>query len=109
MFAGDLGTRDLVQNCVEVWRGTADFPCEGATLPSFIPGLDSSDHYAFRQYGWPAIVVSDTGPYRSKEYGLPEDTADHLNYPVMAKAATRLVKLVERLAQTGTAGVAALN
>jgi Zn-dependent M28 family amino/carboxypeptidase len=109
MFSGDLGTRDLVQDCVEAWRGTADFPCEGVTLPGFIPGLDSSDHYAFRQYGWPAIVVSDTGPYRSKEYGTPEDTADHLNYPVMAKVVSRLVKLVERLAQTGTAGVASLN
>jgi Zn-dependent M28 family amino/carboxypeptidase len=109
MFSGDLGTRDLVQACIQTWRGMADFPCEGVTLPGFIPGVGSSDHFAFRQNGWPAIVVSDTGPYRSKEYGTPEDTADHLNYPVMSKAASRLVKLVERLAQTGAAGMASLN
>jgi len=65
-----------------------------------VPGIGQSDHYAFRQNGWPAIVVSDTGPYRNKEYGTPEDTADRLNYQVMAKAAARLVMVIERLAQS---------
>jgi Zn-dependent M28 family amino/carboxypeptidase len=109
MFAGDIGTRDLVQTCIETMRGFNDFPCEGVTLPGIIPGTGSSDHSAFRQNGVPAIVVTDTGPYRNTKYATPDDTVDHLNYAMMAKVVTRMTKLVERLASSGTAGVGSIN
>jgi Peptidase family M28 len=109
MFAGDIGTRTLVQTCIETMRGMNDFPCEGVTLPGLIPGMGNSDHYAFRQSGWPAIVVTDTGPYRNKAYGTPDDTADHMNYPMMAKAVVRLTKLVEKLASASTPGIGSMN
>lgn len=109
LFAGDIGNRQLVQTCIETMRGMADFPCEGITLPGFIPGMGTSDHYAFRQNGWPAIVVSDTGPYRNNVYGTPNDTVDHLNYKMMAKVVVRMTKLVEKLATSGTAGVGSIN
>ncbi len=102
LFAGDLGARQLVQTCTETMRSAGGMPCEGATLPGFLPWLDKSDHYAFRQNGWPAIVVTDTGPLRNSEHGLPTDTPDRLSYDRMGIAAVRLVKVVQRLAQSGS-------
>jgi Zn-dependent M28 family amino/carboxypeptidase len=109
MFAGDIGTRSLVQNCVEQMRTVGGFPCQGITLPGFIPSLDNSDHYAFRQNGTPAIVVTDTGPLRNKDHGTPNDTADQLNYDAMARLSTRLAKVIERLSQAGAVGSNVVN
>jgi Zn-dependent M28 family amino/carboxypeptidase len=109
LFASDLGSRQLVQTCVEVLRSAGGMPCEGATLPGFLPWLDKSDHYAFRQNGWPAVVVTDTGPLRNSEHGLATDTPDRLSYDRMGIASVRLLKLVERLAQAGAASGVTVN
>jgi len=109
LFAGDIGARKLVQACVSTMRANGGFPVEGITLPGVVPGISKSDHYAFRQNGWPAIVVTDTGPFRNPDDGQPSDTPDRLNYDRMAVAWTELVKLVEKLAQAGTPGVSSLN
>jgi Zn-dependent M28 family amino/carboxypeptidase len=109
LFVGDIGSRQLVQTSVEMVRAAGGFPCEGITMPGLLPWLDGSDHHAFRQNGWPAMVVTDTGPLRNHEHGTPSDTPDRLNYPRMGVAWSRLLKLVERLAQAGTAGVSVMN
>jgi Zn-dependent M28 family amino/carboxypeptidase len=100
MVAGDLGSRDLVRSSVTLLRTVGNFPAQGITVPSFLPWFDVSDHVAFRQHGWPAIAITDTGPYRNKEHGTPDDTPDRLHYDKMAKATTAVLKLVEQLAKS---------
>lgn len=103
LFAGDFGSRELVQKCVETFRGGASFPCEGVTLPELVPGIECSDHAAFRKRDWPAVLVTDTGSLRNAEHGQMTDSPDRLNFDRMAKAAAGLVKVVEFLARKGTA------
>lgn len=109
LFAGELSSRDLVRTCVENFRATGGFPCEGLALPGLLPWIQRSDHYAFGQQGWPAVVVTDTGPLRNHEHGEMTDTPDRLNYGKMAKATLGLLKLVEKMAQRGASGVSVLN
>lgn len=109
MFAGDFGSRQLVQACVQNFRSQAGFPCEGLTLPEFLPWLAHSDHYAFRQHDWPALLVTDTGPLRNTEHGQMTDTPDRLNYNRMARATVRMVKLIEYLARRTSSGALVTN
>lgn len=102
LVAGDLKARDFVKSTVTTLRTAGNFPTQGLTVPSFLPWFDVSDHVAFRDQGWPAIVITDTGPNRNKVHGLPEDTADRLNYDRMAKALIAIEKVVDKLARAGT-------
>jgi hypothetical protein len=109
MFAGDFGSRQLVQACVQNFRAQGGVPCEGISLPSFLPWMAHSDHHPFRQNDWPAMIVTDTGTYRNTELGQMSDTPDRLNYDRMAKVTTRLAQIIERLAQKSAPGTGVLN
>lgn len=52
--------------------------------PASIPGMDLSDHTSFIRSGYPAIMISDTGFYRNKNYHSPDDTIDTINFKFMA-------------------------
>jgi len=53
--------------------------------PASIPGMDLSDHRSFVARGYPAIMLSDSGYYRNKNYHTPGDTPDTLNYNFLAE------------------------
>lgn len=48
--------------------------------PSFVTGIDFSDHLNYWPYGWPAIMVTDTAFMRNKNYHEDTDTPDTLDY-----------------------------
>jgi len=60
-------------------------PVYSINAPSFVPGIDYSDHRNFWHYGYPAVMVTDTAYYRNYTYHTPEDTADRLDYDRMAE------------------------
>jgi hypothetical protein len=67
-FIGNLGSRALVRQCIGSFRAHAQFPSEGGALPGCVPGVCWSDHWAFWQAGYPALMVTDTAPYRDVHY-----------------------------------------
>jgi hypothetical protein len=79
-FASDTRSRSLLRNAVSAFRKTGKLPCEGASLPSIIPGIGWSDQWSFWQCGYPAIMVTDTAPFRYPHYHEPTDTPDKLDY-----------------------------
>ena len=97
-FVGDLGARSLVRRSVELFRGHAKFPSEGVAAPGFIPGVSWSDHWSFRQHGYPALMVTDTAFYRYAHYHLPSDTPEKLDYLRMARVTLGLAALIKELA-----------
>src|SRR5699024_12360385 len=64
--------------------------------PWFIPGIDFSDHLNYWQHDIPAIMITDTAFYRNKQYHLPGDTADRLNYQKMAQVVDGVIRSEER-------------
>jgi len=58
-----------------------------------VPGIDWSDHWAFEQYGFPAMMVTDTAPFRYPHYHRPSDTPDKVDVESLA----RVVKGMERV------------
>lgn len=53
--------------------------------PASIPGMDLSDHQSFIKKGFPAIMLSDTGFYRNKNYHTEGDTEDIINYQFLVE------------------------
>ncbi|TAK81683.1 MAG: M20/M25/M40 family metallo-hydrolase [Betaproteobacteria bacterium] len=97
-FVGDLGARRLVRKAIASFRRNAAFPSEGLAAPSFIPGVTWSDHWPFRQHGFPAIMVTDTSFYRYAHYHLPSDTAEKLDYERLARVTLGLAGVLRDLA-----------
>ena len=58
--------------------------------PAFIPGVDWSDHWSFWQENYPALMVTDTAPYRYPHYHTLRDTPDKVDYERLARVVTGL-------------------
>ncbi len=99
-FVGNVANRGLVRRAVGLWRAEVAFPCEGAALPSGLPGVDYSDHRSFWTHGYPAMMATDTSFYRNPNYHTDRDTPDTLDYERMARVVDGLELVVQDLAQT---------
>jgi hypothetical protein len=92
-FVGMLNSRPLVQETMRSFRAHTQFPTIGGVSPGFIPGIAWSDHWSFAQYGFQAVMVTDTAPFRYPHYHRPTDTPDKIDYEKLA----RVVKGMERV------------
>lgn len=99
-FVGDLGARSLLRSAIGAFREAEPFASEGAALPSTFPGIDWSDHWAFREAGYPAIMITDTALYRDPNYHRASDTPEHLDYDALARVTRGVEAVVRRLATT---------
>jgi Peptidase family M28 len=69
----------------------------GLTL-SLLPGVDWSDHWSFRQAGYPAIMLTDTALFRDRNYHRPSDTPEQLDYLRLARVTRGIEAVVRQLA-----------
>lgn len=97
-FVGDIGARRLVRQAIGLFRKNAAFPSEGVAAPAYIPGVTRSDHWSFRDQGFPAIMVTDTAYNRNPHYHLPSDTPEKLDYERMARVTLGLAAVLRDLA-----------
>jgi Zn-dependent M28 family amino/carboxypeptidase len=95
---GNVGARQLVRRVVQSFRTREQFPCEGAAIPGAIPGVGWSDHWSFSQQGYPAVMITDTAPFRYPYYHTPEDTANQLDYDCLARVVEGLEGVIRDLA-----------
>jgi Zn-dependent M28 family amino/carboxypeptidase len=98
-FVGNFGSRALVRRAIGLFRQEAKLPSEGAALPSFVPGAGWSDHWAFWQCGYPAIMVTDTAPFRYPHYHEATDTPEKLDYDRFALVVSGMEKTIAELAR----------
>lgn len=103
-FVAFLGMHEaaaLVRRSVELFREHCRFPSIGVALPAIIPHVGASDHWSFWKCGYPALMVTDTAPYRYRWYHTEEDTPDKMNFECMARVVEGLGHVVDRLAADG--------
>jgi len=98
-FVGNVRSRGLLRRAISLFRQQAKLPSEGAALPSFIPGVGWSDQWAFWQQGYPAIMITDTAPFRYPHYHAATDTPDKLDYDRFALVVSGAEKMIEELAR----------
>ena len=97
-FVGNLSSRSLVRKAVGAFRASTAFPSEGVAAPSGIEGIHWSDHWSFWEAGYPAIMVTDTAPFRYPYYHTSADTPGQLDYTGLARVTSGLVEVVGVLA-----------
>ena len=93
-FVGNLSSRALVQNCIATFRRHTSFPAEGLAAPWWMPGVALSDQSSFWREGYPAIMVTDTGPYRYPYYHTAADTPQQIDFDRMAHVVAGLRHVV---------------
>jgi hypothetical protein len=99
-FVGNRESGALVKRVKTVFASTNVLPVESASLPGGLQGVGWSDHWSFWQEGYPAVMVTDTAPFRNRNYHKPTDTPDTLDYVHFA-AAVRGLEVVVRDLVTG--------
>ena len=63
-FVSNVSSRALLRKTLKSFRRHATLPSEGAALPASVPGVGWSDHWAFWQHDYRAIMITDTAPFR---------------------------------------------
>ena len=84
-FVSNLGSRGVMHEAIAAFRRHAQFPSEGVAAPAAIPGVDWSDHASFWEQGYPAMMLTDTAPYRYPWYHDPRDTPEKVDYARLAR------------------------
>ncbi len=96
-FVSNFGSRRLLRAAGREFRRNAEFPSEGVAAPAEIPGIGWSDHWSFWQEGYPAVMITDTAPYRYPHYHQPTDTPDKLHFDSLALVVSALAKMFAAL------------
>ena len=97
-FVGNLASRALVRQAIGAFRASTPFPSDGVAAPSGIEGIHWSDHWSFWEAGYPAIMVTDTAPFRYPHYHEATDTSEQLDYSGFARVTSGLVEVIGMLA-----------
>jgi len=96
-FVGNLGSAGLVKHIVNRFRNDVRFPSEGAAVLGSIEGVGWSDHWSFWQCGYPAVMVTDTAPFRYRWYHTAQDTPDKIDYDRTARVVNGIELVVRDL------------
>ncbi|NIR29778.1 MAG: M20/M25/M40 family metallo-hydrolase [Gammaproteobacteria bacterium] len=101
-FVGNVGSRKLVRRAIASFRRHTRFPSEGTAAPAWLPGIGWSDHWSFWQQGYPAIMVTDTAPFRYAQYHTPADRPERIDYDRLARVVAGVARVVGDLTNDGT-------
>jgi Zn-dependent M28 family amino/carboxypeptidase len=97
-LVSNLASIRLLLRARRAFRRRTSFPLQSAAMPAAIPGVGWSDHWAFWQAGYAAIMVTDTAPFRYPWYHTAEDTPDRLDYDRLAHVVDGLEAVIESIA-----------
>ena len=97
-FVGNSRSRKLARQCVKTFRENVRFPSMGACLPMFVPRIGSSDHWSFWQMDYPALMVTDTAPYRYRHYHKTTDNSGNMDFDGMTRVVDGLKEVITEIA-----------
>lgn len=97
-FVADLRSALLLRSALKAFRHSTALPAEGVVAPSALAGIGWSDHWSFWQFGYKALMVTDTAPYRYPHYHTAQDTPDKLDWKRFGQAVQGIAGTVQKLA-----------
>jgi Zn-dependent M28 family amino/carboxypeptidase len=103
-FVSNVSSRKLLHTVIASFRRNCKFPSQGGVVPGLVPGVAWSDHWSFWQQGYPAIMITDTAPFRYPYYHGPEDTADRICHDHLTRVISGLRATIAELIGLTTSG-----
>ncbi len=97
-FVTNISSRSLLRRSLSSFRKHTAFPSEGAAVPGWIMGVSWSDHWAFWKEGYPAVMLTDTAPFRYQHYHTGQDTPDKIEYDRFARLTAGIARMVRDVA-----------
>lgn len=97
-FVTDRSARDLAADAKAAFANATSLEARTYALPGILPLMSTSDHRAFTREGFPAALVTDTGPLRNLAQPSRQQLVPLLNYDTMADCVFGLSAVVARLA-----------
>ena len=94
---GSIGEGLLVRQVKSAMRSVSPLPVYSINAPSFVAGLDFSDHLNYWNAGYPALMITDTAFYRNFVYHTSQDTPNRLDYGRMAMVVQQVYAAVMSL------------
>jgi Zn-dependent M28 family amino/carboxypeptidase len=85
-FIGDFGSRKYMVEATTGFKKGSSFPIEAGVVPKWVEGAGWSDHLSFWKVGYPGIMVTDTGGFRSAYHTTKEDTMEKLDFGAMSRS-----------------------
>jgi Peptidase family M28 len=98
-FVGLLNSRPLLQRTMRSFRSHTPFPTIGGVAPGSIPGIAWSDHWAFAEQGFQAVMVTDTALFRYPHYHRATDTPDKVDTESLARVVKGMERVIRDLAR----------
>jgi hypothetical protein len=98
-FVRLMGSRALVRETMRSFRSHTSFPTIGGVAPGFIPGIARSDHWAFAEFGFQAVMVTDTALFRYPHYHRPSDMPDKIDTEKVARAVKGIERVIRDLSR----------
>lgn len=95
---GNIPSRALVVEFLRHFMAVTDFPVEGVASFEWIPGINWSDHWSFWKEGYPALMLTDTAPYRYPEYHSSRDLPEKITASEFARVSHGIIHSLRRLA-----------
>ncbi len=93
-IVANLANISSTRNVKRSFISATDLPVYSINAPTFITGIDFSDHLNFWHYGYPAVMITDTSFNRNIHYHTEQDTAEKLDYEKMAEVVKALYQTV---------------
>ncbi len=82
----NMDNRKVTGKVKSLMMGATDLPIYSLNAPTFVTGVDFSDHQHYWKNDFPAVMVTDTSFYRNHHYHEEDgDSWDELDYNRMAK------------------------
>jgi Zn-dependent M28 family amino/carboxypeptidase len=100
-FVGMTTSRGLLHKSIQSFRKHAEIPSVGGVAPGIVRGIDWSDHRSFDRFGYPAIMVTDTAPFRYRDYHTEDDTVDKIDFESLARVELGLKAMIEMWMRNG--------
>ncbi len=97
-FVANRASLAFVKDVIGKFRQVAQFPSEGVAAPEIFADISRSDHWSFWQFGYPALMVTDTSNFRFQHLHLDSDTPDKIDFDSMTRIVDAMVEVVAHLA-----------
>lgn len=78
-IVSDFSNHGVSKKLKAAMMENGDLPVYSINAPSFVPGIDFSDHMSFWTFGFPALMITDTAFYRNPHYHEESDTLETLD------------------------------
>ena len=98
MIIGNQDSAELVKSAAKAMQGSTSLPVLEVIAKDGDLHSERSDHWAFWQTDYPALLLTDTGPFRYQEYHKAGDVMDRLNMERLEEAVKGIQATIESLA-----------